>query len=192
MPMSRTNSSSAAITSPCRASTSTASGPAAAPSAASTRPGPAVRRPARRRRGPRARPLTGGEASRPTVTDAQLVLGRLRPRGRSPAADGRSTSSLARARRRRPHVARPLGSRSRPRRRACCRLLDQQLFHAVQKISAERGYDRGKFILVAAGGAGPMHGPRSARKLQSPAVCVPRLAGAPSARFGMLERPDQA
>ena len=68
------------------------------------------------------------------------------------------------------------------------RLLDQQLFHAVQKISAERGYDPRKFILVAAGGAGPMHGSSVGRKLQSPAVCVPRLAGAFCA-LGMLNVP---
>ena len=68
------------------------------------------------------------------------------------------------------------------------RLVDQQLFHAVQKISAERGHDPRHFILVAAGGAGPMHGSSIGRKLESPAVYVPRLAGAFCA-LGMLNVP---
>jgi N-methylhydantoinase A len=122
----------------------------------------------------------------PTVTDAQLVLGRL---AEGPLAGGGRTLDLALARRAvETHVARPLGLSLEAAASGMLRLLDQQLFHAVQKISAERGYDPRKFILVAAGGAGPMHGSSVGRKLQSPAICVPRLAGAFCA-LGMLNVP---
>jgi N-methylhydantoinase A len=122
----------------------------------------------------------------PTVTDAQLVLGRL---AEGPLAGGGRTLALALARRAvETHVARPLGLSLEAAASGMLRLLNQQLFHAVQKISAERGYDPRKFILVAAGGAGPMHGSSVGRKLQSPAVCVPRLAGAFCA-LGMLNVP---
>jgi N-methylhydantoinase A len=122
----------------------------------------------------------------PTITDAQLVLGRL---AEGPLAGGGRTLDLALARRAvEAHVARPLGLSLEIAASGMLRLIDQQLFHAVQKISAERGYDPRKFILVAAGGAGPMHGSSVGRKLESPAVCVPRLAGAFCA-LGMLNVP---
>ena len=122
----------------------------------------------------------------PTITDAQLVLGRL---AEGPLAGGGRTLDLALARRAvEAHVARPLGLSVEAAASGMLRLLDQQLFHAVQKISSERGYDPRKFILVAAGGAGPMHGSSVGRKLESAAVCVPRLAGAFCA-LGMLNVP---
>ena len=115
------------------------------------------------------------------------MLGRL---AEGPLAGGGRTLDLALARRAvETHVARPLGLPLEAAASGMLRLLDQQLFHAVQKISAERGYDPRKFILVAAGGAGPMHGSSVGRKLQSPAVCVPRLAGA-FLRARHAEHPD--
>lgn len=133
--------------------------------------------------GPAAYGLGGSE---PTTTDAQLVLGRLMP---GPLAGGGRTLDLALAQRAiETHVARPLGLSLDAAAAGILRLLDQQLFHAVQKLSAERGYDPRKFLLVAAGGAGPMHGSSVGRKLNSPAVYVPRLAGTFCA-LGMLNIP---
>jgi N-methylhydantoinase A len=132
-------------------------------------------------------PAAYGRGGRePTITDAQLVLGRL---AEGPLAGGGRTLDLALAQHAvERHVARPLGLSLEAAASGMLRLLDQQLFHAVQKISAERGYDPRKFILVSAGGAGPMHGSSVGRKLGSPAVCVPRLAGAFCA-LGMLNIP---
>jgi N-methylhydantoinase A len=65
------------------------------------------------------------------------------------------------------------------------RLLEQNLLHAVERISIERGVDPRHFTLVAAGGAGPMHGAAVARSLGCPTVYVPRIAGAFCA-LGML------
>lgn len=122
----------------------------------------------------------------PTTTDAQLVLGRL---VQGPLGGGGRTLDLALAQRAiDTHVAQPLGLSLDAAAAGMLRLLDQQLFHAVQKISAERGHDPRKFILVAAGGAGPMHGSSIGRKLGSPAVYVPRLAGTFCA-LGMLNIP---
>ena len=67
----------------------------------------------------------------------------------------------------------------------CSSDLEQNLLHAVEHISIERGYAPGRFALVAAGGAGPMHGTQVARGLGCQRVYVPRDAGALCA-VGML------
>lgn len=121
----------------------------------------------------------------PTVTDAQLVLGRLRP---GPLAGDRSLDLDLAIQAVDRHVATPLGISVEAAAAGILRLVEQQLFHAVQTISAERGHDPRKFVLVAAGGAGPMHGSAVGRKLGSPSVYVPRLAGTFCA-LGMLNAP---
>jgi N-methylhydantoinase A len=121
----------------------------------------------------------------PTVTDAQLVLGRLSPNvfGDQGAlrVDRARDAICAR-------IAKPLGVSTTDAAAGILKLLDQQLLHAVQKLSAERGHDPRRFTLVAAGGAGPMHGASVGRNLNSPAVYVPRLAGTFCA-LGMLNVP---
>jgi N-methylhydantoinase A len=85
-------------------------------------------------------------------------------------------------------LATPLGISIEAAAAGIVRLLEQQLFHAVQRMSAERGHDPRAFTLVAAGGAGPMHGCSIGRKLGAKLVYVPRLAGAFCA-LGMLNAP---
>lgn len=132
--------------------------------------------------GPAAYGLGGSQA---TVTDAQLVLGRLRP---GPLAGGRSLDvDLAHAAIE-ANVARPLGLSVDAAAAGIVALTEEKLFQAVQKLSAERGHDPRNFALVAAGGAGPMHGSSIGRKLGSPAVYIPRLAGTFCA-LGMLNTP---
>ena len=65
------------------------------------------------------------------------------------------------------------------------RLLEQNLLHALQQISIQRGYDPREFTLVASGGAGPMHGASVGRMLGCRAVYIPRLSGVFCA-LGML------
>ena len=123
----------------------------------------------------------GGEE--PTVTDAQLVLGRLRP---GPYADGAVVLDLARAQEAiRSRVAAPLGIDVETGAVGIIRLLEQNLLHAVETISTERGHNPRRFTLVAAGGAGPMHGAVVGRRLGCTRVYVPRQAGAFCA-IGML------
>ena len=57
------------------------------------------------------------------------------------------------------------------------RLLEQHLRHAVETITIERGRDPTKLTLVAAGGAGGLHGAAVARVLGCPRVVVPAEAG---------------
>src|SRR5262245_52708918 len=130
--------------------------------------------------GPACYGLGGAE---PTVTDAQLVLGRLRA-----GAYGGSglTLDLEKARAAiETRVARPLGLTVEDAAAGIIRLLEQNLLHAVEYISIERGYAPRRFTLVAAGGAGPMHGASVARGLGCHRLYVPRDAGALCA-IGML------
>ena len=64
-------------------------------------------------------------------------------------------------------------------------MVEQHVLHAVEHMSVERGYAPRRFALVAAGGAGPMHGAAIARGLGCRRVYVPRDAGALCA-VGML------
>ncbi len=121
--------------------------------------------------------------TQPTVTDAQLLLGRLRP---GPLAGGsicldRGLAEQAIA----AQVAAPLGLSPEEAAIGIVRLLEQRLLHAVERISLERGHDPARFTLVAAGGAGPMHGAAVARALGCHRVYIPRVAGAFCA-VGML------
>jgi N-methylhydantoinase A len=82
-------------------------------------------------------------------------------------------------------VARPLGLTVEEAAAGIIRVLEQNLLHAVEYISIERGHAPRRFTLVAAGGAGPMHGVSVARGLGCHRLYVPRDAGALCA-VGML------
>ena len=130
--------------------------------------------------GPAAYGIGGTE---PTVTDAQLVLGRLRP---GPYAGGSVTLHRDKARDAMERIlARPLGIDVESAAAGIIRLVEQNLLHAVQRISIERGHDPRRFVLVACGGAGPMHGASVGRLLGCARVYIPRLSGAFCA-IGML------
>jgi len=124
----------------------------------------------------------GGE--QPTVTDAQLVLGRLRS---GPLAGGAVTLDGALARRAiEEKLAKPLGLAVEDAAAGVIRLLEQNLLHAVERLSIERGHNPATFTLVAAGGAGPMHGVNVARSLGCKRALLPRASGAFCA-MGMLQ-----
>ena len=130
--------------------------------------------------GPAAYGLGGDD---PTITDAQIVLGRLRP---GPFANGAVTLDAQLATKAIKHrVARPLGISVEDAAAGMLELLDQRLLHAVQRVSTERGYDTRHFTLVAAGGAGPLHAASVGRMLNCRKAYVPRLSGAFCA-LGML------
>ncbi len=124
----------------------------------------------------------GRGGAHPTVTDAQLVLGRLKP---GPYAGGAITLDLDLAVQAvKTHVADPLGLDVETAAAGIIQLVEQNILHAVEKSSLERGYNPRQFTLVAAGGAGPLHGAATARLLGCRALYVPRLAGVFCA-FGM-------
>ena len=133
----------------------------AGPEGAGARPGPAS---------------YGLGGTRPTVTDANLVLGRLRP---GPYADGSVTLDLAAAAAAIDReIADPLGISRTEAAAGVIRIVEQNLLHAVERISIQRGYNPRQFVLVACGGAGPMHGSSVGRNLGAKAVYAPRQAGA--------------
>ncbi len=130
--------------------------------------------------GPACYGLGGSE---PTVTDAQLILGRLRE---GPYADGSISLSreLAEAAIKQA-VADPLGLSIEDAAAGIVRVVEQHLLLAVQRISIERGHDPRDFTLVPAGGAGPMHGAPVGRALGCSRVYIPRHSGVFCA-LGML------
>jgi len=123
----------------------------------------------------------GGDA--PTVTDAQVVLGRLAEgayAGGAVTIDAKLAHRALDAR-----VGAPLGLDATEAAIGVIRLMEQKLLQAVQRLSTERGHDPRTFTLVAAGGAGPLHAVAVARALGCKRAFVPRLAGAFCA-VGML------
>lgn len=118
-----------------------------------------------------------------TITDAQVVLGRLKE---GPYAGGSITIDPVRAQKAiQDHVATPLGISCEDAAAGVIRLMEQKLLGAVQRLSVERGYNPRQFTLIAAGGAGPMHGASVARLLGCRQAYVPRVSGAFCA-LGML------
>jgi N-methylhydantoinase A len=118
----------------------------------------------------------------PTVTDAHLVLGRMRAGSfangliRLDAALARSSIET--------RIASPLRLDVVSAAFGIIRLLEQSLQHAIERVSVERGHDPRRFTLIAGGGAGALHAVPVARALGCPTVYVPRLAGVFCA-FGM-------
>jgi N-methylhydantoinase A len=119
----------------------------------------------------------------PTVTDANLILGRL-------AADrflgGEMRLDLDAARRTlSDKIARPLGLDLMAAADGVLRIATTKMSHMVRWVTTERGLDAADFSLVAYGGAGPLHAAMVARELRIASVVVPRAPGHFSA-FGML------
>lgn len=123
----------------------------------------------------------GGE--RPTVTDANLVLGRIGADGFLGGEMPLDTEAARRAITE--HVARPLGLDTLTAARGIITIADAQMSLAVRAVSVEKGEDPREFALVAMGGAGPLHAVSIARELNIGTVVVPVLPGQYSAK-GML------
>ena len=123
----------------------------------------------------------GGEAA--TVTDANLVLGRL---GATRFLGGEMTLDEAAAQRAiQQHVAKPLGVDVVRAAEGILRIATTTMSYAVKAVSTERGLDAAAFALIAYGGAGPLHASAIAREIGMERVVVPRVPGHFCA-FGML------
>ena len=119
-----------------------------------------------------------------TTTDALVVLGRMRE---GPIGDGSVVIDAAKARAAcHEKIAEPLKLSTEEAAVGVVQLLEQNLLHAVEEISVKRGLDPARYTLIAAGGAGPMHGATVGRVLGCRRVYVPRHAGAFCA-LGMLD-----
>jgi len=115
----------------------------------------------------------------PTVTDANLILGRLGPDGLA-GGEVRTLPELA-ERAMEEKVARPLGIPLVQAAHGTIEIVNNHMMRALRLVSIERGYDPRDLTLLAFGGAGPMHGPFLAEGLGIAEVLVPPSAGAFSA-----------
>lgn len=119
----------------------------------------------------------------PTVTDANLLLGRLgvdRFLGGEMALDLKAAETAMRT-----HLAEPLDMDLMAAADGILRIATTAMSYAVKGVTTERGLDVGDFALVAYGGAGPLHASAVARELGIRKVIIPRAPGVFSA-FGML------
>ena len=119
----------------------------------------------------------------PTVTDANLILGRLAPHR---FLGGEMKLDVERARREmNERVAVPLGLDLAAAANGIIRIATTTMSHVVTRVTTERGLDAGDFTMVSYGGAGPLHACLVARELRIPTVIIPPSPGHFSA-FGML------
>ena len=129
--------------------------------------------------GPACYGLGGTE---PTVTDANLLTGRLNP---DYFLGGQMHLDVARAEAAIRKVAEPFGLTPIEAAMGIIRLANANMRAALERVSIERGYDPRDFTLVAYGGAGGLHGATLARELRMKKVIIPRAPGQFSA-WGML------
>ena len=127
-------------------------------------------------------PVCYGKGSEVTVTDANLLLGRLDPErflgGTMRLYPGLSRQTVEK-------FAASLGMDVHGLAEGVIRVADTTMERAIRVISVERGYDPRDFALLSFGGAGGMHACSLAQKLRIPVVIVPKNAGVLSA-LGML------
>ena len=123
----------------------------------------------------------GGTA--PTVTDANVILGRLSP---SRFLGGEMPLDVEGAREAiRTTIADPLELSVEAAALGIIKIAVAEMSLAVRGVSVERGYDPRDFAMVGFGGAGPLHSAQIARELHVPTLIVPRVPGHFSA-LGML------
>ena len=129
-------------------------------------------------------PICYGRGGQPTVTDANLLLGRLQP---TKFLGGQFTLDLERTRRVTQEWLTRQGSNLTLEKFAAgvVRVVNATMEKAIRVVSIERGRDPRRFTLVAFGGAGGLHACALAEALSIPHVIVPALPGALSA-LGIL------
>src|SRR5439155_13247175 len=130
--------------------------------------------------GPACYGLGGTE---PTVTDAQLVLGRLSEEaflgGRVAISHQLAAQAIT------DHIANPLGMRLVDAAAGIVRIATAHMVGAIELNSVRRGYDPRDFRLVAFGGAGPFFAGDISRELSIAGTLIPRFPGIVAA-MGLL------
>jgi N-methylhydantoinase A len=127
-------------------------------------------------------PACYGMGDLPTVTDANLVLGRLPAEhflgGQMPLDARRAREAIQR-------LGRSLGLETEQAALGVVEVVNAHMERALRVISVERGHDPRRFTLLSFGGAGGLHAADLARRTGIPQVLIPPLASTLSA-FGML------
>src|SRR5919106_2655538 len=140
----------------------------------------AVMAPSRLEVGPRSAGAEPGPAcygrggEEPTVTDANLLLGRIPPSllGGEIPLDREAARQTIQNR-----VARPLGLSLNEAAAGIIEIINNNMARAIRTVSIGRGHDPRQFVLVAFGGAGPLHACRLAELLDIPAIVIPPTPG---------------
>lgn len=126
-------------------------------------------------------PACYGKSLLPTVTDANLVLGRILPDrffgGKLFLDKERSFKAIS-------ELARRLGLSPYETALGIIKIANTHMARAISKVSVERGFDPREFVLLSFGGAGGLHACALARELGIPKILIPKFAGAFSA-FGL-------
>jgi N-methylhydantoinase A len=122
-------------------------------------------------------PICFGLGSQPTVTDANLLLGRL---DAGSFLGGSITLHREKSAQALYEHKGPLAT-AEDFAAGILRVVESNMAKAIRVISIERGHDPRDFVLVAFGGGGPLHACALARALRIPKVMVPALPGALSA-----------
>ena len=124
-----------------------------------------------------------GGGTEPTITDANVLLGRLDP---GDFLGGEMELDAAGAQRGiEQKIAQPLGMDTVKAAEAIVDISVSKMSLAVREVSVAKGYDPRDFALVASGGAGPLHVIAIARELHVPTVIIPLFPSNFSA-LGML------
>lgn len=130
-------------------------------------------------------PACYGKSLFPTVTDANLVLGRLLPDvflgGKFKLQKERSLKALS-------SIAKKLNLSLEETALGIVRVANIVMSRAFRRVSLERGYDPQDFTLICFGGAGGLHVCSLSRELEIKEIIIPKLAGSFSA-FGLLFSP---
>ena len=122
----------------------------------------------------------GGGNERPTLTDANVVLGRInaeRPIGGKLKALDVEAAKRAIA----THVGEPLGLGTMEAAEAIVRIADSKMAGAIRLMSIERGHDPSRFAAVPFGGGGALHVSALIKDVGLKAALVPRYPGVTSA-----------
>ena len=124
--------------------------------------------------------------SRPTVTDSDLLQGKLDPdafAGGTMRLDTQAARAAVEA-----HVGAPIGVGWADAAAGVCEIVDENMANATRVHAADAGEELESRMLIATGGAGPLHAARIAEKLGMGTVVIPKAAGVGSA-FGFLKAP---
>ena len=124
----------------------------------------------------------GKGGSAPTVTDANLVLGRINTQiaGGSLTLDADASARVIQDK-----IAAPLGMNLHAAASGILSIANNTMVGAIRNVSVERGHDPRRFALVAYGGAGPMHAIDVAKLLGINRIVAPLHPGIASA-YGLL------
>ena len=125
----------------------------------------------------------GAGGTEPTITDANLVLGRLNP---SFFLGGEIELDVETARRAiQEKCADPLSLDLVEAAHGIVEIANAAMVNALRLVSVQRGYDPRDFVLTAFGGAGPVHANRLAAEIDVPTTIIPMSPGTTSA-MGLL------